>query len=718
MADAPRAPWRLTRRDLLGLGLSATAAGAAGLALGVWGGRKLERRAGRVPPRPEPLNPSVFLTVDHDGTTTIWVTRSEMGQGVATSLPMIVAEELDADWRHIRIEQAPASASFGSQATVASNSIRELYRPLREAGAIARRMLVRAAAAAWQIDESDCETDPGFVVHRPSGRRLGYGALAETAGGLPVPDDAPLKDPRAFRIIGQPTLRLDTAAKIDGRARYGIDVRQPGQLFASIERPPRLGATLRRIDEAAARAVAGVVDVIRDDRSATVVAEHTWAAFAGRRALAAEWTEGDHPDLDTGVLAAQLRARVDTLEGSAVARADGDVEAALSSASRILDATYEVPYLAHACMEPINCTAQRTPEGLTLWAPTQLPQRMQRRAAERAGLPLDAVTLHVTMLGGGFGRRVEDLEVMDAVRVAEHVRPRPVQVVWRREDDLRHDRYRDAAAHRLKVALDGAGRPLAWRHHIATPSRVRSASGEVDALRVEGAREMPYAFDGGVEVRWSNTTSPVPTGIWRSVSHSHTALAVEAMVDEVAQAAGSDPVRFRLDRLGAHPDQAAVLRRVAEACRWDDGAPAGRARGVALHRCYGSICAQVAEVSRDSAGGLRVHKVWAAIDCGRVINPLTVEAQVEGAIVWGLTAALYGRIEHREGRVVQGNFDDYPLLRADEMPEVEVSLVEANRSPSGVGEVAVPPVAPAVVNAAAALDGGTRLRRLPLEAPS
>lgn len=707
-----REGWRkLSRRELVKLGLTGSAAGAVGLGLGFFGGLRWERYKKRVPPRAQPFSPSVFLAIDGDGATTIWVTRAEMGQGVRTALPMIVAEELEADWSAVRIEQAPASRSFGNQTTVASASVRSMFGELRRAGAIARAMLVSAAADTWEVDRGECRAMAGTVVHEPTGRRLGYGTLAAVAGALEIPDEAPLKPPSERRLLGRPMRRLDTPEKTDGSAVFGLDVRRPRMCFASIERCPEIGGSLASFDDTAARAVDGVIEVHRMEAGLAVIAQSTWAAFQGREALEVQWRSGPHAALSTETVVSTLRERSEAFE--AQARDDGDVDAALASAARTLEALYEVPYLAHVCMEPINATARVHEGRCEVWAPTQDPQGAQQAAAEITGLSLPDCHVHPTLLGGGFGRRSVPQEVREAVELATHLSPRPVQVAWRREDDVRHDYYRHATAHRFEVGLDADGRPVAWRNRMASPSMQDrdSAGGEVDDLAVEGARDLPYAVPN-VQVWWSRAELPLSLGIWRSVGHSYNAFAVESMIDEVAAAAGRDPIDLRLSLLGERPAHRALLERVREASGWDRPAPEGRARGVAIHACYESTVAQVAEVSVDGDRP-RVHRVWAVIDCGQVINPDTVEAQIEGGVAFGLSAALHGRIDLENGRVVQSNFHDYPILRIDEMPAVEVAIVESERDPGGVGELGVPPIAPAVCNALFALTG-RRVRRLPI----
>lgn len=702
--------FKLNRRQLLGLGLTSAATGAAGLALGFWGGTRYERRLMRVPPREQPFSPNVFLALDHDGTTTIWVTRAEMGQGVSTALPMIVADAMDADWSRVAIELAPASRTFGNQATMASASVRSMHEELREAGGVARAMLIAAAAELWGISADDCDTRAGRVVHRRSGRTLGYGELAGRAGALDVPSEGAPSDAR--RILGRPTPRLDAAAKASGRARYGLDVRLAGMRFASIERPLGLGGRVGEIDEAAARQVPGVRDVIRLDSGAVaVVADHSYAAFAGRRALSAEHDAGANGSLSTEGVLAQLRDA--TAREGAEAHAIGDVGEALARSARRLEAVFEVPYLAHQCMEPINATARRDGERLEVWAPTQDPMGARERAAEVSGLDLANVQLHVTLLGGGFGRRSVPAEVREVVELAAHTAPDPVQLVWTREDDVRHDFYRPAAVHRFEVGLDAEGRVVAWRDHLATPTHSggEADGGRVDAIAVEGAAQLPYRV-GAASVRWQDVAAPIPTGIWRSVGHSYNAFAVEAMIDEVARATETDPVELRRAMLPSASRELAVLEAVAERCGWTEAPPEGRARGVAVHACYGGVCAQVAEVSLEGDRPV-VHRVWAAVESGRIVNPAGVKAQIEGGVVFGLSAALHGRITVEGGRVGQSNFHDARLLRMPECPEIDVVIVERDAPPGGIGEVGVPPIAPAVASAVARLRGEP-VRRLPL----
>ena len=690
---------RLSRRQLFRLGGAALAAGALGV--GVW---VATRRGGSSIPREQPFAPGVFLAIDREGVVTVWITKSEMGQGVRTSLAMIVADELGADWSRVRIEQAPADERYGWQGTMASSSVRSLWIELRRAGAAAREMLAATAASRWGVDADACEVRRGEVTegeHRASFRELVLEAAERR-----VPSRPTLRAVGAGGISGTTVARLDTPSKVDGSAVHGLDVRLPGQRFAVLARAKEIGARLARFDERAARAVSGVREVVRlGDDAVAVVADTTWAAMRGRDALAAEWSSGPHASESSERVSAALEAATQR-EGTTLREA-GDVDAALASAARVVDATYAFPYLAHATMEPLNCTAWRRDDGtLEIWAPTQDPQGHRERAAELAGLAIENVTLSVMFLGGGFGRRASGTEVDEAVRVACALPGTPVQVVWTREDDIALDTFRPAAFHRLRGGLDASGRVVAWSDHLATPV---PRAGESDEFASEGARELAYAIPS-LRVSWTGVASPIRTGIWRSVAHSYDALAIECFVDELARAAGREPLALRRELLAASPRHLALLDLVAP--RLAEPLPEGRARGLAIHACFGSTCAQVAEVSRVE-GRVRVHRVLAAVDVGTVINPGIVRQQIEGGIVFGLSAALYGRIDVVRGRVTQTNFHDYPVLRIDECPEIEVRIVESDAEPGGVGELAVPMIAPAVANALLALEGRPT-RALPL----
>lgn len=699
------------RREFLKLGALA----GGGLLLGVTlPGRAAASDARGMPvPDADALSPSAFLRVDADGTVTIWMARAEMGQGVKTALPMAVADELDADWASVEVVQAEAHPEkWGRQMTVGSSSVRNgAWLPLRRAGAAAREMLVAAAAARWDVEPGACRTRSGEVVHEGSGRALGYGDLAGEAASLPVPESPDLKDPSEFTLVGTSPPRRDTPAKVDGEAVYGADVRVPGMLHATVVRPPAVGASVGSVDAAAARSVPGVRDTVRISSGIAVVADHTWAAFRGAEELDVTWEGG----FETGS-AGIARRLDDLLEGprGAAARDDGDVDAALEGAAHRAEASYRTPYLAHATMEPMNATARVEDGTCEVWAPTQNPQGAQRAAAELADVGVEDVTVHVTYLGCGWGRRGAVDYVEDAVETAREVGA-PVQVLWTREQDVRHDLYRPTSHARLAGAVDGDGRLSALRIHVAAPPiGVQWGAGEesgVDRNAVDGLANAPYRVPN-VEVDYRRSDVPVPTGYWRSVGPSQNTWVLESFVDELAHAAGRDPLQFRLEMLGDDPRLRRVLELCAERAGWGDPPPGGRARGIGLVRDKGGRVAQIAEVS-DDGGEPRVHRITLAADCGQVIHPGIVEEQLAGAALAGLGAALRGEVTLEEGRVVPSNFDDYPLLRMPEAPEVDVHLVDSHEEPGGVGEPGLPPAAPAVTNAWFALTG-ERLRELPI----
>jgi len=716
----------LSRRDFLERGLAA--GGGLTLAVSLAGCREPAPAAGSAA-----FAPDAWIRVGSDDTVTVMVDRSEMGQGVSTALPMLVAEELDADWATVRYEFAPANAAYHNplslgQVTGGSTSVRAAWRPLREAAARARLMLVGAAAAAWGVPPERCSTEAGAVV-APDGRRVRYGAVAAAAGARAVPQRVTVKRPRDFRLIGRSPPRLDLAEKVTGRARFGIDAQPEGALTAVLARCPVFGGTLRSFDASAARAVPGVRQVLETDDGVAVVADGFWAAKLGRDALKLEWDEGPLATLDDAGVSARLAELAK--QGGKLARKLG--QGAAAPVSRTLDAVYEVPYLAHATMEPMNCTAHVRTDGVELWVPTQFqtgPKLLgggtRGVAARLASVPMERVTVHTTHLGGGFGRRAETDFVAEAIRIAREVKA-PVKLVWTREDDVRHDQYRPAARHLLRGGLGAAGLPELWSHLVVCPSIIAKflprwlpgfatrlagpLKGGVDANAIEGAPDLPYAIPN-LEVRYQRADLGVPVGFWRSVGHSHTAFAVECFLDELAGLAGKDPVEFRRALLAAAPRHLGVLNLAAERAGWGGTLPAGRAQGIALHESFGSYVAQVAEVSVE-ANALRVHRVVCAVDCGQVVHPDNVAAQMEGGVVFGLTAALKGRVTLERGRVKQSNFHDYPLLTMREMPAIEVHLVESRLEPGGVGEPGTPPIAPAVANAVFALTG-QRIRKLPI----
>jgi len=704
----------VTRREFLKI---STALGG-GLLIGIQLGELAHAAADRgAAAADSTFQPSVWLTVTPDDLVSIRVGSSEMGQGVMTALPMLIAEELDADWERVQVEFAPVGAAyanpaFGRQQTGGSRSVRGYWTALREAGAVGRELLLTAAARRWGVPAESCETENGRVTHSESGRSLRYGELADAAARLPLPEAVFLKEPEQFRLLGRSVPRIDAPAKVDGSAVFGGDVKLPGLLTASVLRCPVFGGKPRTVNDSRAKAVAGVRKVVTISSGVAVVADHFWAARQGRDALAVEWDLGPDAELNSQAIRTRMAELVDS---GTVGRDDGNAEQALANAGRRVEAVYEVPYLAHACMEPMNCTAQLSDAGCDIWVPTQGQTRTHETAMRLTGLPAHKVRVHTTYLGGGFGRRGEQDFVIDALETARAVGA-PVKVMWTREDDMRHDYYRPATYNRLAAALDEQGMPLAWQHAIAGPSirerdsRERETSGE-DFSATEGALNLPYAIPS-IRVSYARVNSAVPVGYWRSVASSQNAFITECFLDEVATAGGKDPYQLRRTLLEGQSRLRGVLELAADKAGWGTPPAAGRYHGIAVAESFGSYVAQVAEVSIER-GRPRVHRVVCAIDCGMVVNPDTVVAQMESGIVYGLTAALKGEITIEDGRVVQSNFDDYPLLRLDECPDIEVYIVPSLEAPGGVGEPGTPPIAPAVANAVFAATGKP-VRRLPI----
>lgn len=723
-----REPTGWSRRDLLKVG---AAAGGGLLASIVVPGC---RPSGSGRPAGAGTGVTVFVRLHPDGWITVQAPKIEMGQGTRTSLPMILAEELDVAWERVLVEPAPLDQTrFGWQGAGGSTSVWTSWEPLRKAGAAVRAMLRRAAAERWAVPVDEVDATLGRVRHAASGRSAAYGELAAAAAALPVPDDPPLKAPETFRIIGRPVRQAGIEAIVTGAEAYAWDTRRPGMLRVAVQRGP-LGATVRAVRDARARAVAGVRGVVQLDRErhpallwhgVAVVADTSWAAFEGQRALEVEWSGGATP-ADSDALAAALRAAVDR-PGRVLARA-GDVERGLRASATVVDAVYELPLLAHAPMETNAAFADVQPDRVIVRGPFQDPDAMRAAAAELTGRPPEQVTVEPCRLGGGFGRRLPVDYGVEAVVLALAAGA-PVQVIWSREDDVRFDQFRPAAAHRLTAGLDPDGRIVAWRHRKASTSLRRFRDPTTD--RPEHYElypdDPPAGLVPGYQLEYTPLETPVALGTWRSVVHSGNAFAWQGFVDELARAAGRDPLVFQQTLLG--PDRVLPyaqhggpgwnpgrLRRVLElaaaAARWDAAPPPGRARGLAGHFTFGSYAAMVAEVSVDADGRIRVHRVVAAIDCGTPVNPLGIEAQVAGGILYGLSAALYGEITFRHGVVDQGNFDSYPVVRLPDAPAIDVHIVPSREPPRGTGETATPPILPAVANAVFAATG-LRLRRPP-----
>lgn len=654
-----------------------------------------------------PFAPNVFLRIDPSGVVTITVSRSDMGQGVRTALPMIVADELDADWDLVRIAQADAHPDqYGRMMTVGSTSVRNgAWLPLRRAGAAAREMLMSAAAARWGVSSSALRTERGRVVHDASGRSATYGELADAAAEQSVPTQPKLKDASQFRLIGTSPRQLDTPDKVTGRAAYGIDARVEGMRFATVVHPPVFGSRVTSFDAGKALAVRGVERVVQLTTGVAVVAEHTWAALQGAKALSITY-ENDDSVMGSAEIFRSLSALADA--PGTEARRVGDFGAAIVGA-RLVEATYEAPYLAHATMEPMNCTADVRSDRVEIWAPTQNPQGAQQLAARLAGLPIERVTVHVQLLGCGWGRRGSTDYVQDAVETSKAIGG-PVQVLWTREEDMQHDFYRPAAHVRLKGGVDANGQLVALHARVAAQG-ISGGPDAIDSNAVASIADTPYDIPN-LTVEYCRATNPVPVGYWRSVGPSQNTFIFESFIDELAQRAGRDPVEFRRALLHNQPRIRRVLELAAEKSNWGAPLPAGRARGVALLVDRGGHVAEVAEVSLERER-IRVHKVTLVADCGQVIHPGIAEGQMSGSVVAGLTAALYGEITIAKGRVAQGNFNNYRMLRMDEMPVVEVHIVPSGEEPGGVGEPGVPPIAAAVANALYKLTG-VRARRLPL----
>jgi isoquinoline 1-oxidoreductase beta subunit len=638
-----------------------------------------------------------------------------------------VAEELDFDWSKIKTEWAPADAKYGNpnfggqQLTAGSNSVRGMWKVLRESGAAARMMLITAAAQTWNVPESAITTDKGEVIHQASGRRAKYGTLVDKAAALPVPKAVTLKDPKAFTVLGQSLPRLDVPEKVNGTAVFGIDVKLPGLLTARVVRCPVFGGKVASFNADKAKAITGVTHVVQISGGVAVVAENYWAASQGAQALEVKWDEGPLASLSSADIA-KKQAELAQQPGK-VARNDGNAEAALDPRragptgppARTFERTFEAPFLAHACMEPMNCTADVKADSCDVYVPTQGQTASQQAAMAAARLPLDKVKIHTTYMGGGFGRRGEADFVIDAVETSKAVR-RPVKVVWTREDDMQHDYYRPVSYARMWGAVDAGGKPTVFMQRLVQQSLMKRIGGlppnGVDFISMDGAANLPYDIPN-IRMEYIEHDPGIPFGFWRSVGASFQGFVIEAFIDELAAAAGKDPYQFRRDLLAKAPRHRAALDLAAEKAGWGQPLPAGRARGIAVMEAFGSILSQVTEVSVNAQGAVRVHRIVCSVDTGWVINPDTIKAQMEGGIVYGLTAALKGEITIQKGRVVQRHFNDYQMLRVNEMPEIETFIVPSTETPGGIGEPSTALAAGSLVNAIAAATG-KRIYKLPI----
>jgi isoquinoline 1-oxidoreductase beta subunit len=684
--------------------------------------------------------PNAFVRIARDGQVTLIMHKVEMGQGTYTSMPMLLAEELEVDLSQVRLEHAPPSDElyaeplFGVQQTGGSTSVRGNWEPLRRAGAAARSLLVAAAAQTWKVDANTCHAARGEVIHGPTGRRLSYGALVDKAATLPLPRNIPLKDPKDFKLIGTPAKRLDAPDKVNGSAQFGIDVKVPGMKIATVAACPVFGGKLADVDDSKAKAIKGVLQVVRLNDAVAVVADHMWAAKQGLAALDIRWDDGPNAKLSTADIVQQLA--VASQRSGVVARREGDPAGSMERAAQKVEAVYEVPFLAHATLEPMNCTVHVRPDGCDIWVGTQVPTFAQAAAAKLTGLPPERVRVHNHFLGGGFGRRLEVDFIVQAVEIAKRVAT-PVKVVWTREEDIQHDMYRPYYYDRIAAGLDDHGKPIAWTHRVTGSSIMARVTSELfpktltvmraaglhqlvamvrglDTDAVEGAAEPPYAIPN-IRVEYGRQEPPgIPTAFWRGVGTTHTIFVVESFIDELAAAAKQDPFEYRRGLLDKSPRAKAVLELAAERAGWGRPLPPRSGRGISLLHAFGeTYIAQVAEVSVSNERDVRVQHVVCAIDCGTIVNPDTVKAQMESGIIFGITAALFGEITIKNGRVEQSNFDDYRVLRINEVPVIDVHLVKSAEAPGGVGEPGTSAVMPAVTNAIFAATG-KRIRKLPI----
>ncbi len=687
----------------VGLGLAAEPAGAANAAAAPW-------------------SPNAFVRIAPDGRVTVIMGYIEMGQGTYTSIPMLVAEELEVDLKAVRFEHAPpsdklyANPLLGFQVTGGSTTIRAAYEPLRRAGATARVLLVQAAAARWKVTPESCRADRGEVVHAASGRRLKYGALVGEAAKLPVPEKVALKPASDFKLVGTPARRLDSPSKVNGTALYGIDAKVPGMKIATLRQSPVFGGRLRSVDDGPALKVRGVRQVVKLDDCVAVVADHMGAAKKGLAALVVEWEDGPNAKLTTADIVESMKRA--SQNPGAVARKEGDNAKAMAGAATRLEAVYEVPFLIHAAMEPLNCTVHVRKDSCEVWVGSQVLSRAQAAAAAVTGLPLEKVTVHNHLLGGGFGRRLEVDSVTRAVQIAKAV-DGPVKVIWTREEDTQHDMYRPYFYDRVSAGLDAQGRPVAWSHRITGSSILKrwlppAYNDNLDPETVDGAEKPPYALPN-ILVDYVNHEPPIPTAFWRGVGPTHNIFVVESFIDELATAAKADPVAYRLALLGDNPRAKAVLELAAQKARWGEAVPAGMGRGVSLQFAFGTYMALVADVAVSKEGEVAVKRVVCALDAGVIVNPDTVQAQVQSAVIFGISGALYGQATLKDGRIEQSNFHDVRVLRINEAPVIETHIVKSGEAPGGMGEPGTSILAPAVTNAIFAATG-KRLRKLPVDA--
>ncbi|CDG82136.1 xanthine dehydrogenase family protein molybdopterin-binding subunit [Janthinobacterium agaricidamnosum] len=711
----------VSRRNFLGASLAAGGGLLISVGLGavpgaVFGAGKADGAAA--------FEPNAFVHIGTDGKVTLTMPYIEMGQGTYTAIPMLISEELEIGLQHVRLEHAPpndklyANGILGFQVTGGSTTIRGAFGPMRRAGAVARLMLVAAAARRWQVDASSCRAERGEVIHQASGRRLAYGALATDAAGLAMPqaDQVALKPGADFKLIGTPAKRLDSPAKVNGTALYGIDARVAGMKIATLAQSPVFGGKLRSVDDSKARAVRGVRQIVKLDDCVAVVADHMGAAKKGLEALLIEWDDGPNGKLNTADIVADMRRA--SAQPGAVVRSEGDNAKAMQQAATRLDAVYELPFLIHGAMEPLNCTVHVRKDRCEVWVGTQVITRAQAAAAAVTGLPVEKVTVHNHYLGGGFGRRLEVDSITRAVQIAQHV-DSPVKIVWSREEDIQHDMYRPYFYDRVSAGLDEQGLPVAWSHRLTGSSILKRwypplYNKGFDPETIDGAAHPPYALPN-ILVDYVNHEPAVPTAFWRGVGPAHNVFVVESFIDELAAAAGQDPVAYRSALLKENPRALAVLQLAAGKAGWGKPMPKGAGRGVSLQFAFGTYLALVAEVAVAPDGTVSVKRVVAAVDAGVIVNPDTVQAQMHSAIIFGISAALYGQATLKDGRIEQSNFHDMRVVRMSETPLLEIHIVSSKEAPGGMGEPGTAALPPALANAIFAATG-KRLRKLPIDA--
>ncbi|MDR5856516.1 xanthine dehydrogenase family protein molybdopterin-binding subunit [Caballeronia sp. LZ062] len=727
------APAGFSRRSFLKLGLTAGVTASGGFLIGFSlpavsqdqvKGKSVIGGDGVEAPQAGVFEPNAFVQIDKTGKVVLVIPKVEMGQGVYTSLPMLIAEELEVPVESVTIDHAPPDEKrfmdplLGGQLTGGSTSIRYAWEPMRKAGAAARMMLVAAAAQQWQCDASTCHAQGGKVIHASGDRSASYGGLAQAAASMPVPQDKDikLKDPKDFKIIGTQVRRLDSPEKVDGTAMFGLDVRLPDMVYAAIVNCPVFGGKLASVDDTNAKKIPGVRQVIKFDNGVAVVGDHTWAAKRGAAALSIHWDEGADAKVSMNQIIDELAQA--SQKSGAVARKDGDVGKGFGDAKTRVDAVYQQPFLAHATMEPVNCTVHVRPDGCDIWLGTQVPTRIVDAGVAITGLPRDKIVLHNHLLGGGFGRRLEVDMATQALKIGKQLGV-PVKVTWSREEDIQHDMYRPYYYDKLSAGLDANGKPIAWTHRIVGSSIMArfappAYKNGIDPDAIEVASDLPYDLPNQVIEYVRQEPRHVPTAFWRGVGPTRGTFVVESFIDELAAQAKVDPVQYRRDLLGKTPRARNVLDVATQAAGWGkQSVPQGQGRGVSVMHAFGSFFSVVADVTVNKDGEVRVNRIVCAVDCGMVVNPNTVEAQVQGGIIFGITAALYSEILIENGRVQQSNFTDYRMLRIDETPPIEVHIVKSTEAPGGIGEPGTAALAPAITNAIYAATG-KRLRKLPV----